>query len=83
MTTPRENQTATLLPDGQVLMAGGTNFDHPHAAVFLASAELYPPWRRLPQTYRSARPAAGPGRPPTGQSECLGRGQDPGRGPGS
>jgi Kelch motif/Galactose oxidase, central domain len=43
MTTPRENQTATLLPGGQVLMAGGTNFDHPHAAIFLASAELYTP----------------------------------------
>ena len=43
MTTGRENQTATLLPDGQVLMAGGTNFDHPHAAMFLASAELYTP----------------------------------------
>ena len=29
MTTGRENQTATLLPDGHVLMAGGTLFDHP------------------------------------------------------
>ena len=48
MTTGRENQTATLLPDGQVLMAGGTLFDHPrvgHPGVlqFLASAELYNP----------------------------------------
>ena len=43
MTTGRENQTATLLPDGQVLMAGGTLFDHPHAAIFLASSELYTP----------------------------------------
>ena len=43
MTTGRENQTATLLPGGQVLMAGGTLFDHPHAPVFLASAELYTP----------------------------------------
>jgi len=48
MTTGREGQTATLLPDGQVLMAGGTLFDHPsagHPGVFevLASAELYTP----------------------------------------
>ena len=48
MTTGRENQTATLLPDGQVVMAGGTLFDHPrvgHPGVlqFLASAELYNP----------------------------------------
>jgi len=48
MTTGRENQTATLLPDGQVLMAGGTLFDHPsvgHPGLlkFLASAELYTP----------------------------------------
>jgi WD40 repeat protein len=48
MTTGRENQTATLLPDGQVLMAGGTLFDHPsvgHPGLLeiLASAELYTP----------------------------------------
>jgi hypothetical protein len=43
MTTGREHHTATLLPGGQVLMAGGTLFDHPHAPVFLASAELYTP----------------------------------------
>ena len=43
MTTQREGQTATLLPDGQVLMAGGTLFDHPKAAIGLASAELYTP----------------------------------------
>jgi hypothetical protein len=48
MTTAREHQTATLLPDGQVLMAGGTLFDHPstgHPGLleFLASAELYTP----------------------------------------
>jgi WD40 repeat protein len=48
MTTGRENQTATLLPDGQVLMAAGTLFDHPsvgHPGLlqFLASAELYTP----------------------------------------
>ena len=46
MTTGREGQTATLLPDGQVLMAGGTLYDHPstgHPGVFmvLSSAELY------------------------------------------
>jgi hypothetical protein len=48
MTTAREGQTATLLSDGQVLMAGGTLFDHPsagHPGVFmvLSSAELYTP----------------------------------------
>ena len=43
MTTGRENQTATLLQDGQVLMAGGTLFDHPHVLQFLVSAELYTP----------------------------------------
>ena len=48
MTTGRESQTATLLPDGQVLMAGGTLFDHPsvgHPGLLeiLTSAELYTP----------------------------------------
>jgi len=48
MTTGREHQTATLLPDGQVLMSGGTLFDHPSAGhpgllEILASAELYTP----------------------------------------
>jgi hypothetical protein len=43
MTTGREAQTATLLHDGQVLMAGGTLFDHPHILQFLTSAELYTP----------------------------------------
>jgi WD40 repeat protein len=43
MTTGREGQSATLLPDGQVLMAGGTLFDHPHVIMGLASAELYNP----------------------------------------
>ncbi len=40
----RASQTATLLPDGQVLVAGGTNFLANHRGVtFLASAELYTP----------------------------------------
>jgi len=48
MTIGREGQTATLLPDGQVLMAGGTLFDHPSAGhpgilQVLASAEFYTP----------------------------------------
>ena len=38
MTTARENQTATLLQNGQVLIAAGNNSSGP-----LASAELYNP----------------------------------------
>jgi hypothetical protein len=42
MQTGREAQTANLLPDGQVLVAGGASFTK-HVAVPLASAELYSP----------------------------------------
>src|SRR5215472_13497923 len=39
LNTARANHTATLLPNGQVLVAGGEN----GAGLFLASAELYNP----------------------------------------
>jgi hypothetical protein len=42
MNTDRGQQTATLLNNGQVLMAGGISF-HAHRATELASAELYTP----------------------------------------
>jgi N-acetylneuraminic acid mutarotase len=42
MNGDRDMQTATLLPDGQVLVAGGTTF-HTHRATVLATAELYTP----------------------------------------
>jgi hypothetical protein len=38
MVTPRYNHTATLLPDGRVLVAGGINHSDAHG-----SAELYNP----------------------------------------
>ena len=40
--TAREDQTANLLPNGQVLIAGGVNFVA-HRPTDLASAELYTP----------------------------------------
>jgi WD40 repeat protein len=42
MNTNRGQQTATLLNNGQVLVAGGISF-HAHRAAELASAELYTP----------------------------------------
>jgi N-acetylneuraminic acid mutarotase len=42
MSTPRESQTATLLPDGQVLVAGGEATVNGAVTVF-SSAELYNP----------------------------------------
>jgi Kelch motif len=42
MGTPRTYQMASLLPSGQVLIAGGTTFSN-HRTTFRASAELYTP----------------------------------------
>ena len=42
LNTAREDQTANLLANGQVLIAGGINFLN-HKATFLSSAELYTP----------------------------------------
>lgn len=44
LTEPRWGQTATLLPDGRVLMTGGSQFADA-SPVALASAELYDPAR--------------------------------------
>ncbi|SEU35526.1 Kelch repeat-containing protein [Stigmatella erecta] len=41
LSTPRQHATATLLPSGQVLMAGGSNGTYPFT--YLATAERYDP----------------------------------------
>jgi N-acetylneuraminic acid mutarotase len=43
MVDSRDGHTATLLPDGRVLVAGGIGFKVPPGSVDLASAEVYDP----------------------------------------
>ncbi len=61
MSGDRENQTANLLPNGQMLVAGGVSFRN-HVATPLASAELYTPLAAGP--VRSAQTAGQVGRRP-------------------
>ena len=41
MGTQRSEHTATLLSNGEVLIAGGINFDNPEGLNSLATSELY------------------------------------------
>ncbi len=43
LATGRENHTATLLPNGKVLVAGGDSFGYLQADAILVSAEIYDP----------------------------------------
>ncbi len=63
MTSPREHQTATLLQDGQVLVAGGSTRCTYRGCATLASAALYAPDHRRPRSLhavpRRIRPSPG------------------------
>ena len=67
MTTPRMSGTVTLLPDGRVLVAGGTvqNPSDPMATIAIASAELYEPGTGYMGCHREHGASLDPGtRPP-------------------
>ena len=59
MNTPREHHTATLLPNGRVLVTGGMN----NSGAYLSSAEVYDPvtgsWSQAANSWYSS--AGSPG----------------------
>ena len=82
MASPRANHTATLLPNGKVLVAGGYDIDIDANLRLLSTAEVYDPatgtWSHTGSMARSVEPSTPSTLLPNGKVLVAGTGNDGG-----